>query len=540
LAHHSGPWSGNGLSGYVRTGLQARRISLIALIVALAAAFSLAVGWYQLFGLRELHEYLEYDDGVWFGTSVRLAHGIFPYRNFVDDQPPGVPVVMLPFALLSRSVGTATGLAAARVAVPLFETVGVLALGWMLRHRGALTVAVACGAMAVYPVCLIDQRTVMLEPFCATFCLLGLAAVFDGDSLNGRTGPLVVGGAFFGLAGSCKAFALLPFVVVAAALLASPTRQRLVPFVAGTAGAFAVVCGPFFALAPSAFVHDVVITQLSRTGKFDPSIYDRLTSLVGSPPSEVPTPLPDSSQRHLAVVLAIMVGVVVVGGYAAGRLQERRYATSTPGWFTRLDAVAIAAVVVTGAGLAAPAAYYYHYAAFFGPFLALMLGLAAGRAGLLAPKTAALLTAAVLLAGAVHAIHIVRASRGGLPDVALIQRFVPANACVLGDDAPTLLLADRFSSTVPGCTAVTDAFGTTLSSDGGYLASLPEAESSATVKTWLVALEHADYVVLVLGYQERRIPWGSPSLQNYLLENFRTVHSSGYVILKRKVNWSGQ
>lgn len=193
------------MSGYVRTGLQARRISLIALIVALAAAFSLAVGWYQLFGLRELHEYLEYDDGVWFGTSVRLAHGIFPYRNFVDDQPPGVPVVMLPFALLSRSVGTATGLAAARVAVPLFETVGVLALGWMLRHRGALTVAVACGAMAVYPVCLIDQRTVMLEPFCATFCLLGLAAVFDGDRLSGRTGPLVVGGAFFGLAGSCKA-----------------------------------------------------------------------------------------------------------------------------------------------------------------------------------------------------------------------------------------------------------------------------------------------------------------------------------------------
>jgi hypothetical protein len=58
---------------------------------------------------------------------------------------------------------------------------------------------------------------------------------------------------------------------------------------------------------------------------------------------------------------------------------------------------------------------------------------------------------------------------------------------------------------------------------------------SGTVKTWLTALEHADYVVLVLGYQERRIPWESPSLQSYLQENFRTVRSSGYVILKRKV-----
>ncbi|HXR22189.1 MAG TPA: hypothetical protein VN786_06525, partial [Acidimicrobiales bacterium] len=233
----------------VPAGLQARRLSATALVVGVAAAFSLAMGWYQLFGLRELHQYLEYDDGVWFGTSVRLAHGIFPYRNFVDDQPPGVPVAMLPFALWSRSVGTATAFAAARVVVPLVETVGVVALGRMLRHRGALTVAVACGAMAVYPVCLIDQRTVMLEPFCATLCVLGLAAVFEGDRLSGRTGALAVGGAFFGLACSCKAFAVLPFVVVAAALLASPARRRLVPFLAGTAGALAVVCGPFFALA---------------------------------------------------------------------------------------------------------------------------------------------------------------------------------------------------------------------------------------------------------------------------------------------------
>jgi len=522
-------------------GLQARRISLIGLIVGLAAAFSLGLGWYQLFGLRELHEYLEYDDGVWFGTSVRLAHGIFPYRNFVDDQPPGVPVAMLPFALLSRSAGTATAFAAARVAVPLVETVGVVALGWMLRHRGALTVAVACGALAVYPVCLIDQRTVMLEPFCATLCVLGLAAVFVGDRLSGRTGALVLGGAFFGLAGSCKAFALLPFVVVVAAFLTSRARLRLVPFLAGTAGGFAVVCGPFFALAPSAFLHDVIVTQISRTATVDPSIYDRLTSLVGSPPSQVPAPLPGSSERTLAVVLAIMVVALVVGGYAAGRFQDRRFQARryptgvlAAGWFTRLDGVAIATVVVTGTGLATPAAYYYHYAAFFGPFLALMLGLAAGRAALLAPRTAAVLTITVLLAGAVDAVHVVRASQAGQPDVALIQRFVPAGACVLGDDAPTLLLADRFSSTVPGCTAVTDAFGTTISSDGGYPATSPEAESPATVKTWLDALEHADYVVLAVGYQERRIPWDAPALRSYLHKDFRTVHSKSYLILKRK------
>jgi alpha-1,2-mannosyltransferase len=525
-----------GSRGRVPAGLQARRLSVTALVVGVAAAFSLAMGWYELFGLRELHQYLEYDDGVWFGTSVRLAHGIFPYRNFVDDQPPGVPVAMLPFALWSRSVGTATAFAAARVVVPLVETVGVVALGWMLRHRSVLTVAVACGAMAVYPVCLIDQRTVMLEPFCATLCVVGLAAVFEGDRLSGRTGALVVGGAFFGLACSCKAFAVLPFVVVAAALLASPARRRLVPFLAGTAGALAVVCGPFFALAPSAFVHDVVVTQLSRTANVEPSIYDRLTSLIGSPPSEVPTPLPDPSERTLAVLLAVVVVVLVVGGYVAERVRARPHPTGAlpAGWFTRLDTVAVAIVVLTGTALATPAAYYYHYAAFFGPFLALMLGLAAGRIALLSPTTVAILTVAVLLAGAVHAVQVVRSSRGGLPDVALIHRFVPAGACVLGDDAPTLLLADRFTAAVPGCTAVTDAFGTTISSDGGYPAISPEAGSPASVKIWLNALEHADYVVLALGYQERRIPWDAPPLQNYLRNAFRTVHSAGYVILERR------
>jgi alpha-1,2-mannosyltransferase len=527
-----------GARGRPPAELHARRLSVTALIVGLAAAFSLAMGWYQLFGLRELHQYLEYDDGVWFGTSVRLAHGIFPYRDFVDDQPPGVPVAMLPFALWSRSVGTATAMAAARVVVPLVETVGVLALGWMVRHRSALTVAVACGAMAVYPVCLIDQRTVMLEPFCATLCVLGLAAVFEGDALSGRTGPLVLGGAFFGLAGSCKAFALLPFVVVTAALLASPARRRLVPFLAGTAGAIAAVCGPFFALAPSAFIHDVVVTQISRSASVEPSIYDRLTSLVGSPPSQVPTPLPGASERALAVLLAILVIALVIGAYAAGRLQARRYPTGAlhPDWFTRLDTVAVAIVVVTGTALATPPAYYYHYAAFFGPLLALMLGLAAGRVASLAPATSAILAAAVLLSGAVHAVQVVRASRGGLPDVALIHRFVPSGACVLGDDAPTLLLADRFSAAVPGCTAVTDAFGTTISSDGGYTANTPEAESPATVNSWLDALDHADYVVLALGYQERRIPWEVPALQSYLRNDFLTLHSAGYVILERKAS----
>jgi 4-amino-4-deoxy-L-arabinose transferase-like glycosyltransferase len=514
----------------------------IVLVIALAAAFSLGVGWYQLLGMGEWHQYLEYDDGVWFGTAVRLAHGILPYRSFVDDQPPGVPVLMLPFALVSRSVGTRTAFAVARLAVPLVETLGVVALGWAVRHRGTLTTAVACGVMAVYPLCLIDQRTVMLEPFCATFCLLGLAAVFHQDRLSGRTGRLAAAGACFGLAGACKAFALLPFLVVVAALLASPARRRLVPFLAGTAVSFAVVCGPFFVLAPGAFLHDVVVTQFARSGVSEPSLYDRLASLVGSPPSTVPTGLSDHLDRALAVLVAVLIGALVVGSYTIGRTWPRRHRGrhgrdshgKGAGRLTPLDATAVLVAVVTGTALVEPAAYYYHYAAFFGPLLALMLGLAGGRLGQRAPRVLAMCTLAVLVVGAVHAVQTVRASPGGLPNVALIDRLVPAGACVLGDDAPTLVLADRFSSSSPGCTAVTDAFGTTISIDGGYPASTPQGHSAKTVATWLDALEHCNYVVLALGYQERRIPWGAPALRNYVGSHFETLTSSGYIILRRR------
>src|ERR1700678_3408104 len=83
-------------------------------IMAAAAAFSLGVGYYQLFGLHELHAVLEYDDGGWFGSAVRLAHGVLPYRSFVLDQPPGVPLLLAPIGLLSRLVGTRDAFGVAR------------------------------------------------------------------------------------------------------------------------------------------------------------------------------------------------------------------------------------------------------------------------------------------------------------------------------------------------------------------------------------------------------------------------------------------
>ena len=67
-----------------------------------------------------------YDDGVLFGSSLRLVHGVLPYRDFIFAQPPGITLLLVPAALLAKVAGTAWGMAAARIPTLLASTAGVV------------------------------------------------------------------------------------------------------------------------------------------------------------------------------------------------------------------------------------------------------------------------------------------------------------------------------------------------------------------------------------------------------------------------------
>ena len=71
----------------------------------------------------------EYDDGSYFGSAVRLVHGVLPYRDFVFVQPPGITLLMTPVALLSKVTGTDTGLAIARILTMLAGAAGTALAG---------------------------------------------------------------------------------------------------------------------------------------------------------------------------------------------------------------------------------------------------------------------------------------------------------------------------------------------------------------------------------------------------------------------------
>ena len=100
-----------------------------------------------------------------------------------------------------------------------------------------------------------------------------------------------------GLAGTVKASAIAPVAVVVI-LVAVLARRRLAPLVGGVFAGFAVPSFPFFLLAPSAFVQDVVLTQVARfPGAARATVIDRLARMTfGGRPVGILEPSPSSSR----------------------------------------------------------------------------------------------------------------------------------------------------------------------------------------------------------------------------------------------------
>jgi hypothetical protein len=223
------------------------------------------------------------------------------------------------------------------------EAVNVVLLGRLLRYRSTLCVAVACAVMAVYPAAVVTSRTVLLEPYCDLWCLLGLLAAFDGGRLSTDRRRIALAGAAFGAACACKTFAVLPLVVLlgqlwacqgtakstakgtakgaakGAALTSARAASRCLGYAAGTG---LVICSPFLVVAPGAFIRQVVLTQLERGAAAMADHWSRVAELVGAPPA----PNSGAPDRFEHLVIAVVVAVVclaLVATWGAARQPSR-------------------------------------------------------------------------------------------------------------------------------------------------------------------------------------------------------------------------
>src|SRR5262249_59721948 len=113
----------------------------------------------------------EYDDGPYFGSAVRLVHGVLPYRDYAFVQPPGITELMSPAALQSYLGGTAWALVIGRILSVLAGGAAVVLAGLLVRHRGALAVWLTGGLLALYPPFVVSARPVQHETRVVLICM---------------------------------------------------------------------------------------------------------------------------------------------------------------------------------------------------------------------------------------------------------------------------------------------------------------------------------------------------------------------------------
>ena len=94
-------------------GVQLRHRTVVLLVVGAAAALAFSLRLYLILRPGHLFGIVQYDDAVYVGAAIRIANGALPYRNFVFDQPPGVPLLLAPLGLLSHVIGSRQTMGAA-------------------------------------------------------------------------------------------------------------------------------------------------------------------------------------------------------------------------------------------------------------------------------------------------------------------------------------------------------------------------------------------------------------------------------------------
>jgi hypothetical protein len=462
------------------------------LVGALLLAAALRVyPWVRPGGLTGLREY---DDGVYYGAARLLLSGVAPYRDATLVHPPGITLLLVPFAALGRLLGDPTGMAAARVAILAVALVNVVLVFRLARQLLGVDGRVAAAAAVVYavsPNALAAEHTVLLEPVTTLLCLLAVRRLAVSRAWHDRGAGVLLAAAV-----SVKLFAAAYVIAAVVWLVLRREGRRVLDVLLGLGVGLVAVVGPFFALAPRAAWRDVVLTQLWRPVASTANGLDRVQSMTGL--ASVPT--------ALAPVLLVALLVAALWG--------RRDAVRGP-----LGLWLLLMVVVAGAFLEA-ATYFPHYGAFLAPAVGILAAasLTPGRA-----RLGACVVTALVVSMAVGAWKW----ESGLPPQAHLAAVHDAasNArCVWYESASLAIAVDAFAVPTDSCPGWVDQRGQLYATIGSGWAHRDDFyyrgfTTSTRWQTQLVdQMEHAD--VLLLSRDARDVKEWAPATRDYVLEHF--------------------
>jgi hypothetical protein len=423
-----------------------------------------------------LDGHLGYDDGVYFAAAVALVHGVLPYRDFLLLHPPGIAILLSPFALLAGLTDDATGFGAARLA---FMAVGAVNAGLVtvLAGRYGRRAGLLSGILYAvwYSAARAERTTILIGPQ-ATLTLLAVLLLVSRPTLRAR--GTAAAGMALGLTLSIQVWAMVPLAIVTVALLVGwlevegDPRRSVLSLLGAAAGAVAAVCLPFFLSAPGPFVRYVLIDQLARPDQGIP-ILVRLRVLEG---------LAEAGGSRLDLVNVAVVVMAMVG-VAAVALVARRVPAA------RLWCALV--VVEVGYVLVSPN-FYTHYSGWLAPAAAIVLGTAAAVVLAMLERHRPLAMVAKLgYVGLVATFALaVPRHQGSVMPRASLEADLRSARCVAAD-APDLLLETTGlrRDLQNGCQLVIDPTGTSYETDRGHLSSGPVAEARLHAPGYQAAME---------------------------------------------------
>jgi hypothetical protein len=298
-----------------------------------------------------------YDDGVYYTGADALIFGRMPYRDFVLLHPPGILLVLAPFAALGRVLRDSTGFAAARIFFMLLGGLNAALLTRIAGRLGLVAAAVAGLFYALWYPSMYAERTTLLEPLGTFGLLVALLLLLWGGRTSARRE--VLAGVALGLAAAVKIWGVVPLVLVAIWQLRATGWQASSRVAAGAALAITAVCLPFFLLAPDAMVNMVILAQTGRPVS-QRSRWGRLAGITSLDVHVSGWPLLPLGLAVLAVAAVFLAAAVSVWRLASARI------------------VAILLMATMLVLMTSPS-YFGHYGEFVAAPLALTVAVAAQR-----------------------------------------------------------------------------------------------------------------------------------------------------------------
>jgi alpha-1,2-mannosyltransferase len=501
-----------------------------ALVTALVAATALAVRLWPLIGQHMLNGLLEYDDGVHYDAAAHLIGGALPYRDFVFIQPPGVLLLLAPFAAAGRLAGDEAAMTAARLAIAAVAAVNVALLMRLVHRQAGRTAGVIAGATyAVWGGAAAAERTVLLEPLLGLGLLGAMTLLGDRLTAGRRTAGdtparrhrrrLAAAGLLLGLALAVKTWAVADIVLLAGWLGWHSGRRAAAAFAATALAAAAALCLPFFLAAPGAMFHQVISDQLGRTERLtpDPVVFWHEVAGVGQ--------VYGRSGAPPAAAIAVLAGFVLAVAVTLWRGPRI--------W-------AVLAIVQLALVLPQPS-YTYHYIDFAAPALAACAGIAAAALLRAARRVRAVPVAVAVVARvgvvavlAVFAWQAVTQVVVGSPVQAQFRGFFAAHPCAFSDYPSLLAAADAESRQVRlHCANLVDYTGAALAvGDGKMLVRTghPRRGGLYRFPGWQAQVRAilARSDAAVLSWRPER--W-TPATQQFFHQRFRKLAQVGYFTL---------